>query len=281
MMPTVLRSLLLAIVGLGQIGQNGVPSTAGPDIVVKHRTDAAIARHVDAMTPAPNGKQIARWNSAICLHVLGASTTQAAFVENGISQVAKDLHIPVARKPCDGSIIIIFTDDSDRLTKTLIQQHPALFADPRDGIDREALADLQTPRPVRWLNASRTEGANGNQSINGLLNSYGGGSHIQSPVRENTEFSFVVVDSKRLQRIKWRQLVDYLALVTLSRPSMNATVDDSVLSIFSARDAGMHGPVGLTGADMAVLRGLYRSDASLAPSIQRSQIVTRVKKAQP
>ena len=193
-----------------------------PDIVVQHRTDAAIARMVEALTQTRGGVQVSRWNEAICPRVLEMDPVHTALIEDRIAAVAKSLGVAVAAKPCAPSIIIVATPDADAFSREIVDLHPGLFGDPAYGIRHgKAISDLKAPRPVRWINATRTGGADASRvSADSGLMVYGGGSRIGRPTRENIVLSLVIVDIMRLSHITWGQLADYLSVVTLARPSL-------------------------------------------------------------
>ena len=201
----------------------------------------------------------------------------AALIVDRIGAVAKDLKIRVAAGRCVPTITVLVTVEADALIRKLLDRHPGLFGDPTYGIAHGAvLTDLRTLRPIRWIDASRTITADG---LGGGLG-FGGGSRISHQIHESVRMVCVIVDAQRLSRISWSQLADYLTMVSLARPTMNANVNDpdSILSIFTARDGGHRGPNALTDADRRFLTSLYASDPSLDPDLQRAQIADQLRK---
>ena len=291
-MNAMILPLLLAMAGVAGAQQAPVPGAAAraapePDIVVQHRTDAAIARMVEAMTQNQRGAQVSRWNDAICPRVLDLDEVHTALIENRIAAVAKSVGVPVAGKPCTPSIVIVATADADALAKAVVDRHPGLFGDPRYGIRHgKAITDLKMSRPVRWMDASRAIGEDASRIIPAdgstpgplTVYAYNGGSRLKALTREDAVSSLVIVDIRQLTHITWGQLADYLSIVTLARPNLSATPPDSIMSIFAIRDTGGRGPAGLTSTDLSMLHGLYHSDPSLSAPMQRSQIEDQVKK---
>ena len=288
-MRTTLLLPLMFLIAASASGQQPPPVAPivppDADVVVQHRTDAAMARLVEMMTSAPRGAQIARWNGAICPRVLDLDDTHAALIEGRIDAVATSLKIAVTPQPCKPNIVIIASPDADALTKTLVERHPGLFADAKYGIHHgQTLTDIEASRPVRWVEASRTGNADasrifpadGTPGSFDTIHAYNGGSRISSQTRENAIASFAIVDTRQLSHITWGQLADYLALVTLAHPTAAVNQPDSVMSIFTARDAGTRGPPGLTATDQSMLQGLYRSGAGQTAQLQRSQILDQM-----
>jgi hypothetical protein len=250
------------------------------EIVVRAQTDEEIDRFVETLTQTRGAEQIARWNGQICPRVLGLEPGQAAYVVTRISAIARDLRIQVGGRGCPGNIIIVVTADPEGFTRGVLQRHPRLFRDRNDPFASTAeIAQLLAPRPIRWIAASTPGNAYGAPMIDGI-NRFYRGSRLELATRENARFSFIVVDANRLQDIVWSQLADYLALVSLARPAMEADYDSAtVLSAFALRDRGEQGPRRMTSQDRALLRALYASSPAVSASVQRRAIRRRMAQA--
>jgi hypothetical protein len=248
-----------------------------PDIVVRAQTEAEIDRFVEALTQARWSGQIARWNGQICPRALGLEPGQAAYVVARISAAARDLRLQVGGRGCPGNIIIVVTADPEGFTRGVIQRHPRLFRDRNDPFASTAeIAQLLAPRPIRWIAASTPGNAYGAPVIDGI-NRFYRGSRLELATRENARFSFIVVDAGGLRDIVWSQLADYLALVSLARPAMDAEYDSAtVLSAFALRDRGQQGPRRMTSQDRALLRALYTTSPAVSASAQRRAIRRRM-----
>jgi hypothetical protein len=258
------------------------PYDAHPDIIVEGRTEAAVDRFVEALTQSERGRQIARWNDRICPKVLGLHPAQASYITARIGALGRELGIPVASGRCAGNIIIVMSDDADNFTRVLVKRYPRLFADRQDGMASPGeIEQLLRPRPVRWIAASSTGNAYGPPITDGTNRIYSA-SRLRETTRENARLSFVIVDAARLQAITWSQLADYLTLVTLARPAMDANYGNStVLSIFQIRDRGGQGPKRLTRDDRELLRGLYSTNAATSAEAQRMSIRRRIEDGGP
>lgn len=270
-----LAALALLLLAAAQAPEPEAPSEQ--DIVVRAQTEAEIDRFVEALTQTRGAEQIARWNGQICPRVLGLAPDQAAYVAGRIGAVARELRIAVGGRGCPGNIIIVVTGDPDGFTRAVVRRHPRLFRDRNDGFASDAeIAQLLAPRPVRWIAASSPGNAFGAPAMDGVNNVYRG-SRLTLATRENARFSFIVVDANRLDRIAWSQLADYLALVALARPAMDAEHDAAtVLSAFRLRDLGEQGPRRLTRQDRALLRGLYTTNPAVSAWAQRGAIRRRM-----
>ncbi|UVO49313.1 hypothetical protein M0208_01805 [Sphingomonas sp. SUN019] len=240
-----------------------------PDVVVRARTEQAVDRFVAALTQAERGRQIARWNNHVCPRVIGLPTADAAFIEKRIAEIARSVGTPVARGRCAANIVVVATDDADGFATSLIRRHPKLFRDPRSGPATRIDTDrLRQPRPVRWISASRM----GNSD-------YQSASRLTKTSVESAILSLEIVDTKRLDRITWRQLADYLALVAFAQPKIDGDFGkDTILSIFATRDRGERGPPRLTDQDNSFLQALYRSKNAVDAEVQRSSIRGQMKR---
>lgn len=253
------------------------PGEPDGEIVVRAGTREAVDRFVESLTQSDGGRQIARWNDHICPRVLGLDPPHAAYLIDRIGATARGLRIPVASGRCRGNVVIVMVGDADEFTVSLVARYPRLFRGPRDNLASPGeIARLLQPRPVRWIAASATGNAEGRPIVDGMNRIYSE-SRLTVPTREDATLSFIVVDANKLARITWAQLADYLAMVALARPAMDAGYDDgTVLSIFRIRDEGGRGPARLTRRDRALLRSLYSTNAATTAEAQRAAIRSRV-----
>lgn len=244
------------------------------EVVVVGRAPAATDRFVGQMTQTRGSRQVARWNGPVCLRLLGLDKLHEAYVFGQMDAVAKPLKIELRGGSCHADIMIVFTRDMDRLTRFVIRRFPRLFQDTDEGVS--FLAGMRTgllnPRPVRWINASRTGPGVGGSFYDGVNGIYSA-SRLRQSTRENAYHSLALVDLDGMDRLSWAQLVDYLVMVTLANPSMDARYgDDTVMAMFRLRDEGRATPPGLTDGDRAFLRALYAASPTATAAEQRVQI---------
>ena len=280
MLRSVAALSLGLVLGAAPAVAQPAPTPAEPEIVVRAQTEAEVARFIAALTETVPGHQIARWNDHICPKVLGLDQAHSAFVAGRIAAVARDFRIPVAPGRCRGNIVVVVTVDPDGFVEAIIRNHPRLFRGPNGNFaSPRELAELRAARPVRWIAASRTGNAEGRPLLDGhyLVSS---ASRITGASREDARFSFIIVDARQLTELSWGQLADYLAMVALARPAMEAEFDTAtILSVFRLRDQGARGPSRLTRRDRAFLTALYRSDPSVSANRQRGSIRERMEGA--
>lgn len=255
-----------------------------PDIVITGQLDAQIDAQVRRLAPSRNGRQIARWDGRdrLCVTVIGLWPERAAFLSQRIGAAAGMVGVQFTTNPkCVPNVFVVFTPEADKVAADLIKHHPELIQNvDMFGLPHGKLkAGYLAPRAVRWFSVDETTMADGELSNDSAAIP----TRIKEPTRENIVLSLLLVDESKLAGIKWPQLGDYLAMTILSQPKIDADYggDDSVLSIFAARDAGKHGPAGLTEQDKSFLTALYRSDAAGFVDQQRQQISNGLREGLP
>ncbi|UAK25185.1 hypothetical protein [Sphingomonas nostoxanthinifaciens] len=239
------------------------------------------------------------WNALVVRrdpHVATDGTdtmTLGRFVVDRIRQVAETVDIPVAHGRCTPDILIVSASDADAFTRTLVKRHPALGR-PRgfNGFGGAGLAPpsqirpLLVSRPVRWFHTSATGPAADVGVGSGARSGWGSSfqaSRIRLATRENMVLAMIVVDPDRVVGATWDQLADYLAMVALARPRLDADFRDapSILSLFTPDGAMQDRVAALTPEDRAFLRALYASDTGHTATMQRANIVDRMRRPAP
>ena len=263
----LLPSLLLA---LADPATAAPPPATGADIVVQARRAAEIDRLISQMAPSRMGRQIARWDDRICSRIYGLEAEHAAFVKERIDGIAAEIGVSTAKSAkCTPNVIVVFTLDADPLTAAFIKRYPEMIGEiQRGAVNARTKAPFLAPHPVRWFGhdmmrrdplsvASRIH-ANSSQVINA---------------------TYVIVDLNRLAGVNWGQLADFITFVSLSRPEFDRTYRDpgTILSLFTARDAGAPLPEGLTRLDRSFLSNLYATANNRDADVQQMDIRRRVK----
>jgi hypothetical protein len=271
--------------------------------VEANRNRAAVQRQVDdfvsAVAARPLDESLVRWGAPICPLVGGLPQDQAEFVVTRLSQIAASVGAPLAPagRNCHVNFYIVATDKPDALIEGWRKRDARLFG---SGTGPSIRRFVETPRPVRvWYNADLTTGdgmamsndvgaiavgtagpsSGGNtQAFAGIpTNLHAKPTLLQwNEVRQLTS-TIVVVDKRQLRDINVGQLVDYIAMLTLTEVRQDADVGatGSILRLFA--DSGSNGrPAGLSKYDEAYLRAMYHSDQR--DKMQLSVIETQVTK---
>lgn len=266
----------------GALAQTGTaePELRNPAVVVTEtRRDQAKAYMDDVM---PKGttirrKGLPRWNSELCVSVIGPPVEQGQYIADRIVLRAMQVNLEAGAPGCDTNLLIIVTDAPEVLLPRVLEEHREMFGDPGDsGIDvsgTAALAEFAAEqRPVRWRQVIETVSASGIPIDGDAMTGPGGqpvniptvrssdASRLRSNVRREVSRMIVVVDSGATAGMSLEAIADYLAFVSLTQVDPDAEPDDfpSILGLFTSSNP----PRKMTDWDIAYLTGTYASEAT-------------------
>jgi hypothetical protein len=276
------RALPLALAMAGLLAGAGwteppIPKKE-PDsgIIVRGQTGKALDNFLRNATPTTHGDQIARWNDRLCAKlfdldpVVGDPVVET-FIGNRIYGIASAHHVPIApSKGCTTNVAIIFSNDSDTLTQSVLTQFSRNYADVENHwLTGEEIRQTKTPRAVRWLSLDASVQGQGTNTA----------SHIRRQTHAAIVSSIIIVDIKRIGGLKWGQLADYIAMVALTNPTLggNYAGQDSILALFETNSG--QPPKALTAQDDRLLTGLYMSGSDYSAGVQRGEMRRIMKKS--
>lgn len=265
--------------------QQAAPATQTADAPVRLEDVVTNARRLEDATTdlvgeiaAPVRRRgFARWHDGVCVGVGNLDPAIAQQMTDRISDVARELGLKAGEPGCHPSILIVATTDANAFTEDFVAMRPRLFRVGGSGMDRgdAAFQDfIHTERPVRWWSVSQpTDADSGMPAVRlpgqvrgaavgeGSVLAYApliavrGPSRLVSQYRQDLKRTFVIIDVDRLNGVNLGQLSDYVAMVTLAQidPEADTARFETILNVFNEPV----GAQGLTGWDMAYLRGLY------------------------
>ena len=245
------------------------------DIVIEARQLGAVRDFVARLADAGRTGQVARWEDGVCAEVFGLEPEQARFVEGRIADAAKLARLPSVRPGCRPTALIVVSNDAVALAKGFAARYPnTLKADGRSRL----VHFVGTARPVRWISQSDVLPGEGGPSIKqpgradiGRLSN----SRLIAPTRAVLSIVLVIVDGTRLGAVKLGPLGDYLAMVVLTQPRLDAAPPShSVMSLFEVD--GDHD--GLTDSDRSYLAALYKMPRDRDAAAQRGAIRNAMEK---
>ncbi len=113
-----------------------------------------------ALSP-DDDNSLARWDEDICVGAVGLDPSQLQQLVDRVSARATALGLRPGRPGCRANVMVVFSDDSDVVTRHIVDQRRDLLGfyaeDDRITPGREAMeAFANTPRPVRWWHVSST-----------------------------------------------------------------------------------------------------------------------------
>ena len=226
-------------------------------------------------SPGLSGEDsLVRWNSPICLTVLGLSAEDVKLASARLSQISLSSGAALARSPCQPNFIVVATSEPDRVLNAWYARNGRLFGDASPAQIRRFLESSQS-RPVRvWYNIDlgRKSGTRNGHFIPSNTRAE------SSAFVGNAAFDFLsvfaIIDTHRTEHTTLDQLADYVAMAGLTRVDLDAGLGGapSILGLFAA--PGEDQPSGLSRWDAAFLKALYHSNQ--ASRTQRFDIAERV-----
>ena len=277
------------------------PQSAPTDLedveVIGRRLDRMIQDFVDEVAAPNRNRGIARWRSTVCIGVANLSAEPAQYIVDRVSTIASDVGLNTGAPGCRPNIIVIATDQPDRIAAELVQDHRHALRVGGAGMDRgrAALEDfVASDEPVRWWQVSMpTDADTGQRAVrlpgdcqgdcSGVSTGFAPvistfASRINTQIVDNLLRTVVVLDIDQASRLSAQQLADYIAMVTLAQidPAADTTRYASILNVFDDPEAAPS----LTNWDVAYLDGLYsavRTRASLQSG--RNEIADSIERA--
>lgn len=255
------------------------------EVVVRAEgVEEAIRSFVGAVTvEAGQTDQIATWGGRLCIGVMGLRTPQAQAVIDRVAIRAAALNVTLGEPGCPPNLLIIFTTDSDRVARVLVDEYRRVlgyFSTDGATRGRSAMEDFAaTPRPVRWWHVSNAADDSGavavNRTIGGppAVSTSAGGSRIENPTHQTFTRAFIVVDSARVAGVRIDALSDYISMAALAQldPDADTSAYPTILNAF--RDgAATNAELTLTDWDQSYLTGLYSSPTNRDAGFQRRGI---------
>ena len=258
-------SIALALQSAPQTPQAVAPSQL-EDVVVEGRTlRDAVNSFVDGIVAPPVGRGPARWNRRVCVGVVNLRRDAAQALADQVSSVASRVGLEIGEPGCNPNILIVATDDGRELAHALVVEKPLAFRPQYSGAARssEALALFQaTPAAVRWWHVSmpvvRATGEPGVRMPGGGAPMIPGEGRLRSPLRNDLQRVFVIVDMDDAAGRSVQQLGDYIGMVALAQvdPQAQTAAYDTVLNLFTSAAPGLT----LTDWDVSFLTALYGSE---------------------
>jgi hypothetical protein len=205
----------------------------------------------------------AKWVIPICPLVAGLSKDQGEFLLTGISSIANTAGARLASGNCDPNLLVVVTNEPDRLLAGWNKHNPSMFAK-KEGMG-EFKRFLKSPRPVRvWYNAEFLSGF-----FRDPLSAMSLGSAVvpENHHARDTRLEFgsvraiitavVIVDRNQLANVNFGQLSDYVSLLALAEINLDKDHGNapSILNLFTNK--GRAPADRMSSWDEAFLKALY------------------------
>jgi hypothetical protein len=263
--------------------QETPPATGDQEIVVTGNADVErqLIDFVGALTQAPVGGQLSRFESAVCPTAVGVKPTQKEAIIARMRVVAKAAGLTVGRPGCVPNVLLVVTNDKRAFLEGLRDKYPYFLGDMSGSAVRRLIAD---PGPAAaWQVAGPMRNADGRELLTNdgpaLNRTTRTGSRLTAAARPQFAAAAVVVEAKALEGLTTTQLADYAAMRAFTRadPSKLPASAPTILTVLEApMDSPV--PITLTDWDLAFLRSFYAAPANLTAASQRGQIRRGVKR---
>lgn len=247
------------------------------------------------MEPGKLG-QLSRWNDEVCPGVVGLQPDAAQAMLDRIAMRAVKVGLKVGGPGCKANVLIVVTNDAEKLTPTFVQQNKKLFGDSFEGgntLGQKALADFKaSKKPVRWWHVSQTVTDRGQVLGESVARPGGGGgfegaqvarvnnaSRVSASTHQEFNRIVAIVDTSKTNGASFAAVADYIALIALTQ--VQADVDaagyDSILNVFEGPVGGDEPLKGWTAWDSAFVDGLYSiKESYISSQLQENGIVRHV-----
>lgn len=258
---TLLGALLLA--APPALAQTASENPSGPITITGQRLKEVLRNFVNSVTQVGPTDQLAHWDREICPRILGLDKTQTEYVFQRMSQVAREVRVKTSKRGCPTMLTIVMTRDTSTIARVIADDFPSDNIQVRNWLRKF----VEAPGPARWIS---------------LVNECGTGcglpnTRLSKATRPKLQAMIILVDSTRLERVTIGQLADYLSLVALTNPPVDAPQDRrSILGLFSGKDGEAAGE--LTNVDLSLLISLYGIREEFGVEQQRGSMVTRMAK---
>lgn len=247
----------------------------------------------ELMEPGKLG-QLSRWNDEVCPGVVGLQLDAAQAMVDRIAMRAAGVGLRVGGPGCKANVLIVVTNDAEKLTPTFVEQNKKLFGDAFEGgntLGKGALAEFKaSKKPVRWWHVSQTVTDRGQVLGESVARPGGGGgfegaqvarvnnaSRVSASTHQEFNRIVAIVDTSKTNGASFAAVADYIALIALTQ--VQADVDaagyDSVLNVFEGPVGGDEPLGGWTAWDSAFVSGLYSIKQNYVSAQQQENGIVR------
>jgi hypothetical protein len=213
--------------------------------------------------------QVARFDGRICPGVVNLPESAAQVINDRIARAALIAGLSIGQPGCEPNVLVIATENSDRLAPQLMRDNRRAFAYHVSYQQRgpRLLDEFSRPgRTVRWWHMTQRDDFG-----------HDAGSRLRAAHETDIFAAMIVVDTSRLGPVTLNALGDYVALTALARLSPDADLQglDTVLNLFELPPSER--PAEMTAWDQAYLEALYSArGASVTSRFQFREIADRM-----
>lgn len=251
----------------------------GEDILVEGARDRErqIRDFVAALTPAPFGGQISRFDWAVCPAAVGLAPVQNEAIAARLRRVAEAAGIRVANAGCRPNVLVIVARDKRDLIERMHRAYPGWFG---EMWDRQVRRLARAPGPAAAWHVEGLLSADGIPAARDVVTGYytveatDVPSRLRAASRPHFLAAVVVVEIGALAGLTTIQLADYAAMRAFARTDPDELGETPPPTILTVLEAPMDSPVPITMTqwDLGFLQALYAAPENRYATQQRSAI---------
>lgn len=223
----------------------------------------------------PRSAQISHWVTPVCPVTRGLEPRYDEYVSHRILTVAHEVGAPSSTaKHCRANVWIVFTRDPQAQLDRVARKWPTLL-----GYTTGSLKKLATVRfPIQAWYVTGTAGALDqtaqlDSAFDVIVNNEGRYPSRFKDVVSRIGFVLVVVNPAKVADYSLDTISDYLAMVVLTRTSLNGcNVFPSIIDLLSPDCGSRERPKLLTEADKAFLKAMYSAEFGMRVNIEQGEI---------
>lgn len=237
--------------------------------------------------------QLTRWREGICPTATGLDPGFNAFVMARIRAVAASVGAPVEPDmKCRANVEILFTTDPQAAIDDIAKRAPRLLGN----FYRSELKSAEAvTHPIQGWYVTATEGMYGTRMIDdsaritvlwgndighvvGSVPACQPGSRLHNECNSEIVNVILIADTRKVAGYTIGSISDYLAVLALSMEQTPNECDPlpSILDLMTPNCRDSAKPGGVTAGDLAFLKGLYDTDLSAAPALERENIYAQM-----
>jgi hypothetical protein len=264
------------VASAGQPGSGKV--TASPQVtvearVLKSRVHSFVAKITEGSF-ASFDDPVQLWRRPICPLVAGLPREEGEYIFEHLTAVLTLVGATRGRTGCHPNFFVVATSEPESVLNGVWDHNPHAFGGASPTLVEQFIAK---PRPVRlWYNTipASAEGSPVTYTVgfsnlvgsqfDGIPTFYHDGNGLRQRFAVVRDMLAVVaiVDLTRVAGLDWAQVTDYIAMAGLANVDLDANVGDTPTILHLFATPADSAPKSLSDWDVALLQGLYHSDAT-------------------
>ena len=241
--------------------------------------------------PETLSEQYPRFRDAICVKVVGLPPEFSAFVAKRVTEVAAQVHAPLAKDPaCVPNVNVVFTPNPQKQLDDIAKRKDILIG---FHFTSQFKTITTVNRPIQAWYVTRTRDTTGNSWLEianpcpaNVGTTYSGpcgerpvgraGSRLGNDMSAEVVHSLILADANKVAGEKIDAVADYIAVLALAKWTELGRCNRIPTILNLMADECPDAPEAATPADLALLTGLYAVEARELGSQQRMAIAGRV-----